>query len=134
MIDCAFGNYGCLGGYLIPALDHLVSDGVVTHACKPYTTHLNKCTQTCSVTDVPFEKYFCKEGSVKLLTSRSQIQQEIMQHGSVVSSVMVFEDFMNYQDGIYEYTTGSLVTGHALVIVGWDHSPDDGSLFWIARN
>ena len=48
--------------------------------------------------------------------------------------MVLFDDIMNYQSGIYEYTFGELVTGHALVIVGWGHSPEDGSLFWICQN
>jgi len=37
MIDCAFENLGCEGGYLIPAMDFLITEGVAPLSCVPFT-------------------------------------------------------------------------------------------------
>ena len=45
---------------------------------------------------------------------------------------MVYEDFMSYKSGIYEHTTGKLLGGHAIKVVGW--GVENGTKFWIAAN
>jgi cathepsin B len=42
----------------------------------------------------------------------------------------VFEDFMNYASGIYHYTTGKYVGGHAVKLIGWGKDTD-GLFYWI---
>lgn len=42
----------------------------------------------------------------------------------------VYEDFINYASGVYHYTAGRMVGGHAIKLVGWGHE-EDGSLYWI---
>lgn len=37
MLDCAFENFGCGGGYLVPSIDFLTTDGVTPLECAPYT-------------------------------------------------------------------------------------------------
>lgn len=44
--------------------------------------------------------------------------------------LMVFEDFVNYESGVYHQTTGDLIGGHAMKIVGWGTS-SEGELYWI---
>ena len=36
MINCDVDNFGCAGGYLIPAIDFLITEGVATETCVPY--------------------------------------------------------------------------------------------------
>ena len=43
MVNCAFEQYGCMGGYLIPAIDFLVTEGVCKSSCKPYKSRDEKC-------------------------------------------------------------------------------------------
>ena len=45
--------------------------------------------------------------------------------------LMIYEDIYSYKSGIYEYTAGKLIGGHAIRAVGWGHNPKDGSLYWI---
>jgi cathepsin B len=40
----------------------------------------------------------------------------------------VYEDFMNYKNGVYSHTTGKQLGGHAVKIVGW------GENYWICAN
>mmetsp|Transcript_7174 Transcript_7174/g.11317 ORF Transcript_7174/g.11317 Transcript_7174/m.11317 type:complete len:167 (+) Transcript_7174:276-776(+) len=48
VIDCAFGNYGCEGGYMIPAFDFLISEGASLSSCVPYGARTGKCALSCS--------------------------------------------------------------------------------------
>jgi len=36
MLNCAWENLGCEGGYLVPAIDYLMSDGTTSNSCFPY--------------------------------------------------------------------------------------------------
>jgi cathepsin B len=53
-----------------------------------------------------------------------------MKNGPMMVGLTVFEDFLNYDSGIYEYTTGGIVGGHAMKLVGWG-TDDKNHLFWI---
>lgn len=46
----------------------------------------------------------------------------------------VYEDFMNYQSGIYSHTTGNQLGGHAVKIVGWGLEKSSGTSYWIVAN
>ena len=48
-------------------------------------------------------------------------------------SMMIYEDFMNYKDGVYEHVTGDMVNGHAVRAFGWGHDKD-GHLYWMIQN
>ena len=47
MVNCDVDNYGCAGGYLIPAIDFLVTEGVATETCVPYVEGKEDCTFQC---------------------------------------------------------------------------------------
>ena len=43
------------------------------------------------------------------------------------------EDFYNYESGIYKYTVGENVGGHAMKLVGYGQAPVEG-LYWELQN
>jgi len=45
---------------------------------------------------------------------------------------MVYQDFMNYKSGVYKYTSGGLLGGHAVKMVGW--GSENGVDYWICAN
>lgn len=47
MINCAYENYGCNGGYLIPAIDFLTTEGVAPLSCFPYIENRDSCSSKC---------------------------------------------------------------------------------------
>lgn len=95
MVDCALEQYGCKGGYLIPAIEFLVSEGTVKEECKPYKTEKKHCTKTCENGE-EYKKYYCKPGSFKILTTRDDIQKEIYDNGPVIVSLSLMSDFNIY--------------------------------------
>ena len=62
------------------------------------------------------------------------IRYIIWKWGPVVTSMDVYDDFYNYQEGtIYKHSPSStLKSGHSVVIVGWGES--EGNKYWICRN
>ena len=70
---------------------------------------------------------------MKIATSISEIQQELYNNGPMQVGLTVFEDFYSYKEGVYHYTTGEMVGGHAIKVVGWG-TAEDGSLYWICQN
>lgn len=62
------------------------------------------------------------------------IRYTIWKWGPVVTSMDVYDDFYDYQEGtIYKQSPLSkLVSGHCVVIVGWGES--GGEKYWICRN
>lgn len=62
------------------------------------------------------------------------IRYNIWKWGPVVTSMDVYDDFYDYQEGtIYKHSPSStLKSGHSVVIVGWGES--EGNKYWICRN
>lgn len=72
-------------------------------------------------------------GSIKVLTDANDIKQELMDNGPMIVGFTVYADFMTYSNGVYKYTTGNQVGGHAVKLIGWDYD-GNGKLFWLAQN
>ena len=48
---------------------------------------------------------------------------------------MIYEDFMNYGEGIYSQTSreNEKIGGHAMKMIGWGTDPVEG-LYWVLQN
>ena len=134
MVSCDFENYGCQGGYLLNSVDFLQSEGLVTEECLPYKDEDRYCYFKCQNTSMKYEKYYCSPNNLEVAVQNEEIQANLMTNGPMMVGLVVFEDFYSYQSGIYHYTTGQQVGGHAMKLIGWGHDQDDGSLFWILQN
>ena len=44
MVSCDFSNGGCNGGYLSPSISYLMSEGIVSEECLPYTQRSDACS------------------------------------------------------------------------------------------
>ena len=121
---------------MIPAVDFLATEGVAKESCIPYLEHTDTCSFECKGEkgkSEKFEKYYCKPGTLRIESEVESIQRDIYENGPVMAGLVVWEDLYNYDGGVYEHTTGDLVGGHAMRIVGWGHNKDDnGHLYWIA--
>lgn len=56
-----------------------------------------------------------------------------MTNGPMMVGLTVYEDFYNYHNGTYHYTTGEMLGGHAMKLLGWG-TDADGSLYWMCQN
>jgi len=137
MVSCDSGDYGCNGGLLDRAWSYLEKTGIVADECLPYVSgdgkNIPHCPHgTCTDNSKKFTKYRAVSRSSKPLTCPEQIKLEIFQNGPVQTGFMVYEDFMHYKSGIYEFTHGEKLGGHAVKIIGWGQ--ENGVNFWIAQN
>lgn len=48
LVSCSFENIGCGGGWQTTSIDFLMSDGLPTETCLPYTSENDFCTNTCT--------------------------------------------------------------------------------------
>ena len=51
----------------------------------------------------------------------------------MMMGLRIFEDFMNYESGIYKYVSGDLVGGHAMKLIGYGVDAEEG-FYWILQN
>jgi cathepsin B len=136
--DTANGNAGCNGGYPIYAWDYMVSPGIVTDHCYPYTSQTGV-TGTCllSGNDV------CPSGNTSwavynaasayaVAPNVAAIQTEIYTNGPIEVAFDVYEDFFAYTGGVYVHKTGALAGGHAVKMIGWGTL--NGVAYWECSN
>ena len=137
MISCDNSNHACQGGELDKAWKYLENYGIVNEECFPYQSGdgitIPKCIEnTCVNTKSEFKKYKAKINSSKAYQCPTLIKMEIFARGPIQAGFFVYEDFMHYQSGIYEYTHGRKLGGHAVVIIGWGEENDNP--YWIVQN
>jgi cathepsin B len=63
----------------------------------------------------------------------SAIQTEIMTNGPVEVAFTVYEDFLTYKSGVYQYQSGQELGGHAVKMLGWGVWTDN-TPYWIIAN
>ena len=47
------------------------------------------------------------------------IKREIFMNGSLSAAMLVYSDFLSYKEGVYKYTNGFILGGHAIKMIGW---------------
>jgi len=67
---------------------------------------------------------------MQIPTNREAIKKELVENGPMMMGLEIYEDFMNYQSGVYKHVTGEFLGGHAMKLVGYGHDNDEG-LYWI---
>jgi cathepsin B len=134
LVTCDWVGMGCSGGWPLSAFGYLSIFGVPTEECQAYTAGKTGdswgCSSSCDDSSVSNKKYRCEYPWMNF--SASGIKAELKARGPVETTMMVYEDFINYEGGIYKHVTGKLLGGHAIKMVGW--GIEDGVKYWIAAN
>lgn len=102
------------------------------HDCVQYKEDIGTCSYRCDNGE-PSDRFYCKVGSLTILTTNEEIMRELFYNGPVMVGLIIYEDFMNYESGIYKYVTGDEIGGHAMKMVGYGHDETEG-LFWYLQN
>lgn len=114
-------------------IDYLQVDGLVSRDCQPYIGYADKCEYTCTESFVPYNKYYCALGSLRVYTKADEIKKDLKENGPMMMGLRIYEDFMSYAKGIYKQTYGELVGGHAMKLIGYGEDSKEG-LYWVLQN
>jgi len=130
------GNMGCNGGVPHLAWDYMEAFGLPTDECEPYVSDkgaVPKCPGKCADGSL-MTKYKSKLLSTKHYATEEAIQEALMTDGPLEAAFDVYQDFMTYKSGVYQHTTGGMLGGHAVKLVGWGVDETSGLKFWTVAN
>lgn len=131
-ISCDDGNWGCDGGNREYTWDYYKTTGIVSETCFPYSSgkgDVEECVSKCKNGE-EWKKYKVKD--YQTIYGVNDIKNQLLTEGPVHTGFTVFEDFMQYKSGIYQYTSGKYLGGHSVVIIGW--GIENGIKYWIVQN
>ncbi|MCX5785760.1 MAG: C1 family peptidase [Elusimicrobia bacterium] len=124
MVSCS-GVGSCNGGTL--DADYLQSTGLPLETVYPYTAT----DGTCSSAAPGWESATYKIGAWGSVAKKlATVKAALVKYGPLPTAFMVYEDFMHYKSGIYSYTTGKKLGGHAVLLVGYN----DAEQYFIVKN
>ena len=152
---CKNCGFGCNGGFPAMAFTYWKNEGIPSgglygdkNSCKPYflppcDDHMHKCED---YVDTPICEEKCQDGYPKTVDEdktyatssysvkgEENIMKEIYENGPVEATFLIYEDFGNYNTGVYQHVTGASLGIHAVKIIGWGIS-DEGVKYWIVAN
>jgi len=126
LLSCSPG--GCDGWNMPPLFNFLQSNGVTDEACFPYqAVDYIPCSESCS----NWEYRMKKVKDWGLISDTVDVIKSYLQDGPLAVTMSVYRDFHDYYTGgVYEHTSGELLGGHAISMVGWN----DRDSCWICKN
>jgi C1A family cysteine protease len=129
LVSC--GNAGnCGGGYIGSASNYIRDLGLPAETCYPYTAANGTCASACADwTDNSYRIpgwHYVATGTPTVEVLRNAL----ITYGPLVTTFSVYSDFYYYRSGIYTYTSGNIVGGHAVLLVGYD----DAAQCFIVKN
>lgn len=84
------------------------------------------------LTKIILNVYLAGDSAYSLPQIEAEIQKDIMANGPVEATFDVYKDFLNYQSGVYQHITGTLLGSQAIKILGWGEH--NGTPYWLAAN
>jgi len=114
MLSCS-GAGSCKGGRLTAG--YLQKTGLPLESAYPYTGADGSCSSAAPGWQAGASKIGAW-GSVS--GNLTAIKTALVKYGPLPIAYMVYEDFMHYKSGIYSYTTGKRLGGHAVLLVGYN--------------
>lgn len=157
---CDFCGFGCDGGDPGSAWQYWATTGVVDGGnytdggCAPYSlapcehhikgSHYPPCptaeyptpacpTQCSNGANFAKSKHVGKS-AYSISSDPTAIATEIMTNGPVEVAFTVYEDFLTYTSGVYQYQSGDELGGHAVKMLGWGVWTDGTTPYWIIAN
>ena len=121
------------GWHPMMAVMFLQRTGVPDETCFPYTSGGDgkdlACSQTCSDANNRSLKISGYSQPSFFIQDAAAVKEALMK-GPLMTTMMVYEDFLFYKSGVYKHSEGEQLGGHAITLVGWD----DEAKAWILRN
>ncbi|ROT79069.1 cathepsin C [Penaeus vannamei] len=140
VVSCSAVSQGCNGGfkYLI-AGRYAMEQGMVAEECNPYTAQDDPCDTdaSCARTYVSEYEYV---GGYYGACNEELMLQALVEKGPLPVGYMVYDDFRNYEGGIYHHTgfkndfNPLEATSHAVLLVGYGVDNTTGEKYWTCKN
>ena len=137
---CTIGCNGCLGGNSYYAWQYLMNNnGAILESCFPYrgidfhgcnNWENDDCDEdpiTCDMKCDDWNNFTVPIKSIGYYNNADPplIKYTLVNHGPVVTYMLVYSDFKDYQGGIYKKNKDAyLIGGHAVIIVGYNEEGD----------
>jgi cathepsin B len=95
-----------------------------------------QCTSTCgeSAYGTSYSADKMKAKSSYSVKGVSNMQQELMEKGTLSVAFTVYEDFEAYTSGVYQHKSGKSLGGHAIKMIGWGVDAATGTPYWTCVN
>ena len=134
-ISCCKENDGCNGGTMDAIMDYLKSTGVVDNDCFPFSAgegDVEACPDKCK-NGQPWTKYIIDDWINMWMLE--DILNDLVNYGPNTTTLEVYEDFMNYMGGIYEYFGGDYLGMIAATVIGYGEDDfDPERIYLICQN
>jgi C1A family cysteine protease len=132
LFSCGGGK--CKGGWkLSEAVAFVTNRGATDAACMSYQSGQSgtdtPCTSACNPDSQRLQRVASVERPTTGFVDVEKIKRALLR-GPLLSSMILYEDFMFYGHGVYRHTEGRGIGSHAVMIIGWD----DAQNAWIGRN
>lgn len=124
MLSCS-GAGSCNGGRL--SAGFLSRSGLPLEEVYPYTATNGDCKTAAPGWQAGAYKIGAY-GSVR--QNLEAMKTALVKYGPLPTAMMVYEDFMHYKEGVYSYTTGKRLGGHAVLLVGYN----DADKYFTVKN
>lgn len=124
MLSCSWVG-SCGGGILYPSF--LATTGLPAETAYPYPAAKGSCEAAApgwGQTAYKIDNWGFVWDTV------GQLKAALANYGPLPTSMRVYEDFMHYKSGVYSYTSGKSLGGHAVLLVGYD----DAGQYFIVKN
>lgn len=122
--------------YKFESCSHHVEDPYRSDCSKTKAGFAQGCRKTCDeatyATSYTNDKYYVDSAYSLRFGGVAGIQRDIMTYGPVSAAFIVYGDFPAYKSGVYSYTKGQQLGGHAVKIIGW--GVEDGVEYWTIMN
>ena len=116
-------------------LDFLSESPLISNECAG--GYVNKsdtdCPKTCKNGDGFGQGTKCEKESKRQYITVDDIKYELHQNGPVVSTMVIYQDLLTYESGVYYHKEGEIIGGHAVLLVGWGKTKE-GIEYWEVQN
>ena len=131
MLSCSGAGDCEMGGYVNYASDYIRTTGLPIESYYRYLATDGNCSNACSSWRAS-PPYKITSWSYVATTSPTVtgLKNALYSYGPLVTTFQVYEDFTRYTSGVYSYTSGSYLGGHAVLLVGYD----DPGQYFIVKN
>jgi C1A family cysteine protease len=126
IVDCSYGNQGCGGGSGLMTYNYLIDNGISLESDYKYEAKEGDCKKDVPRSEVKVFGYVQMEGEDNLKKALVQGPVKVLMNAKLRSLNF-------YKEGIYDDSSCTSSTNHAVLAVGYGRS-DEGIDFWIVKN